>query len=139
MPKSTIWADMNGAPRRPARHLTKGDVPADPGVYAWSRGGEAVYLGKADSLMRRVWANHLGNSRSISGSAFRRNVAEALGSGLPADIKSGRVGLDDAQLAAVRAWILGCEIAWLTFPTKAAAERAEIDLMTEWKPRLRKR
>ena len=130
---------MDSAPRRPVRGLIKADVPPDPGVYAWYRRGRAVYVGKADSLVRRVWANHLGKSRSISGSAFRRNVAETLRIASSADIKSGRYALTDAELTSVRAWILGCEIAWLTFPTPAAAQRAEIDLKTEWMPLLTKR
>ena len=89
--------------------------------------------------MRRVWANHLGNSRSISGSAFRRNVAAALGIASAADIKSGRYVLADAELAAVRAWIMGCEVAWLTFPTNEAALQAERELKAEWMPELTKR
>ncbi len=139
MAKPVTWADMQVAARRPARHLTKADAPFAPGVYAWYRDGVAVYVGKADSLVRRVWANHLGNSRSISGSAFRRNVAESLGIASAADIKSGRYALTDAELATVRAWIMGCEIAWLTFPTKEAAQQAERDLKAELKPQLTKR
>jgi hypothetical protein len=124
MPKPTTWAEMHAAARRPPRHLTKDDVPSAPGVYAWYRGGTAIYVGKADSLVPRVWANHLGNSRSISGSAFRRNVAESLGIASAADIKSGRYAPTDVELVAVRAWIMSCEIAWLTFVTKEAAQQA---------------
>src|SRR6188472_4445975 len=102
----TTWADLHAAARRPARRLTKADVPFEPGVYAWYRNGRAVYVGKADSLVRRVWANHLGNSRAIHGSAFRRNVAESLGIASAADIYTGRYTLTDAELTAVRAWIM---------------------------------
>jgi len=137
--KPTTWADLHAAPRRPARHLAKADVPFTPGVYAWYRSGTAVYLGKADSLVRRVWANHLGNSRAIHGSAFRRNVAEALGIASAADIYTGRYALTDAELATVRTWIMGCEVAWLPLATKEAAAQAERDLKTEWRPSLTKR
>jgi hypothetical protein len=139
MSNPTTWADMHAAPRRPARLVTKADVPFAPGVYAWYRDGTAIYVGKADSLVRRLWANHLGNSRSVHGSAFRRNVAESLGIASAADISSGRYALSDAELAAVRAWIMGCHVAWLTSPSVAAARQAEIDLKSEWMPRLTKR
>jgi len=114
-------------------------LPIGPGVYAWYRHGRPIYVGKADSLVRRVWANHLGNSRTIGGSAFRRNVAEALGFASSADIKSKRTNLTEEQLAALRSWILGCQVAWLTTPSIAAALRAEGELKTEFMPRLTKR
>jgi hypothetical protein len=139
MARPVTWADMDAAPRRPARAVTKQDVPAGPGVYAWYRRGRPVYVGKADSLVRRVWANHLGNSRSISGSAFRRNVAASLGFASAADIKTGRSALTEAELAAVRAWIMGCHVAWLVLPTIEAARRAEADLKAESMPRLTRR
>jgi hypothetical protein len=34
---------------------------------------------------------------------------------------------------------MGCEIEWLTFPTKEAAQQAERDLKAAWKPQLTKR
>ena len=135
----TTWAVMNAANRYSARRLRRAHLPIGPGVYAWYRRGRPIYVGKADSLVHRVWANHLGNSRTIGGSAFRRNVAEALGFASPADIKSKRTRLTEEQLAALRSWILGCQVAWLTTPSIAAALRAEVELMTEFMPRLTKR
>jgi hypothetical protein len=140
MPARTVtWADANAAPRHRPVDLIRRDVPVDPGVYVWYRRGRAIYVGKADSLVERVWGDHLGQRRSIGGSAFRRNVAEHLGFGTPADIKVGRVRLTPEQLAAVRAWIMGCRVAWLTRRSIAAARLAEIQLKTEWTPPLTKR
>src|SRR5262245_47157905 len=101
---------MHAARRHMPADLTFGTVPSNPGVYAWYRRGRAVYVGKADSLARRVWSNHLGQSRSMSGSAFRRNVAEHLGIATSADIKAKRYVLNEAQLRAVRLWIEGCRV-----------------------------
>jgi excinuclease UvrABC nuclease subunit len=114
-------------------------VPDEPGVYAWYRDGKRMYLGKADSLRHRVYANHLGQSRAPTGSAFRRNVAEYLGFGKPASLKNRVLQLSADQLDAIRSWILSCEIAWLTCPTKAGAIALERKLKLEFKPPLTKR
>lgn len=133
------WADMDAAPRAAPATLTAAHVPDAPGVYAWYREGQRMYVGKADVLRDRVWGNHLGQSRAPTGSAFRRNVAEHLDFGRAADIKSGAVTLTDDQLAAMRTWILGCEVAWLTCASKADAIDLETQLKAEHKPPLTKR
>ncbi len=74
-----------------------------------------------------------------SGSAFRRNVAEHIGIATSAVIKSGAVFLTDDQLAAVRAWIIGCEVAWLSCATGAEAVELENRLKAEFRPELTKR
>jgi hypothetical protein len=107
---SRNWSDMDAARRCAGASITREMIPMAPGVYAWYRAGRRVYVGKADSLRARLWRNHLGQSSSLSGSAFRRNVAEHLGYGRPKDIKAGVIELTAEQLAGVRAWILGCEL-----------------------------
>jgi len=129
---------MNAAPRRQASLVTREMVPVEPGVYAWYRNGERIYVGKADSLRARVFGNHLRASRSLTCSAFRRNVAEHLGIASSARIKSGAVVLTEAQLADVRAWIVGCEVAWLACDSKAEAIDLESRLKKEFRPPLTK-
>lgn len=133
------WADMDAAPRADPRTLTAAHVPDAPGVYAWYRDGQRMYVGKADVLRKRVRGDHLGESKAVSNSAFRRNVAEHLGFGRAADIKKRAVALTDDQLAAMRTWILGCEVAWLTCASKADAIDLETQLKAEHKPPLTKR
>lgn len=130
---------MDARPRLRARDLRAVDVPLSPGVYAWYRRGRAVYVGKADELRGRAWSNHMGQSSSMGSSAFRRNVAEHLDFGTPGDIKAKRVRLTRIQLAEVRAWILGCALAWVECRTVAAAKELEIDMKAEWIPPLTKR
>jgi hypothetical protein len=86
-----------------------------------------------------VWGNHLGQSVGLTGSAFRRSVAERLGFGSAALIKTREVWLTDAQRANVRAWILGCEVSWLVCATDAEALLLEASLKLEHKPHLTKR
>ncbi len=114
-------------------------MPEGPGVYAWYRGGDRMYVGKADSLRDRVWGNHLGRGRGLASSAFRRNVAEHLGVGSAAAIKAGDVVLSEKQLDQVRQWIMGCEVAWLTCSTADEAVSLEASLKLEFKPPLTKR
>jgi hypothetical protein len=134
-----LWDVMDGRPRLRAKDLRAVDVPLRPGVYACYRRGRAVYVGKADELRSRAWSNHMGQSSTMGTSAFRRNVAEHLGYGAPADIKAKRVRLTPQQLAAVRVWILGCAVAWIECRTIAAAKKLENDMKAEWIPPLTKR
>jgi hypothetical protein len=84
-----LWTSMNAQPRRHAAELRKHELPDEPGVYAWYRDGDAIYVGKADSLKDRL-ARHLGRGRVMTSSAFRRNVAEHLGISTATLIKSRR-------------------------------------------------
>jgi len=130
------WTDLDATVRHGPSTLEAVVIPAVPGVYAWYRAGERVYVGKADSLRARVWGNHLGRGRGLSSSAFRRNVAAHLGFGSAAAIKARDVVLSAPQLDAVRAWILGCEVGWLTCATADEAIALETALKQEFKPPL---
>ncbi len=134
-----LWAALHAAPKHPSATLRRAYIPVSPGVYAWYRRGQAIYVGKADSLASRLWSQHLGQSASLHNSAFRRNVAESLGFGAPADIYSGRVRLEPGQLRAVRDWIMTCSVAWIQCATKLEAAALESDLKAESMPKLTKR
>ncbi len=133
------WAHMDACPRLSFATLTRADVPASAGVYALYRGGERVYVGTAASLVRRVWGNHARRTlASIRKSALRRNVAERLGIASSADILAARYIPTPDQLAAVRAWLDGCAIAWIVCDSAAAALRLEARLKAEYRPTLTK-
>jgi len=83
-----LWVAMDARPRRKPADVLNAGIPTDPGVYAWYRRGGAIYVGKADSLQQRLWSNHLGRGRVMTGSAFRRNVAQHLGIATANDIKT---------------------------------------------------
>lgn len=134
-----LWERMDRQPRHRPTPALKAALPDAPGVYAWYRNGHAVYVGKADLLGDRVWTKHMGQSRSLRTSSFRRNVAELLGFGSARDIYLKVVRLTDDQRAAVRAWIEGCEVAWVVTETAIAAELLEGDMKLEWIPPLTKR
>jgi hypothetical protein len=130
---------MDAAVRRRSVELTPEMVPNDAGVYAWYRNGERMYVGTAASLRTRLWGNHLGQSQGLTASALRRNVAEHLGFGEAAAIKRREITLTSDQLAAVRAWILSCEVAWLTCLCDVDALELETGLKAEYLPPLTKR
>lgn len=130
---------MDARPRTTAKTLSANDVPLTPGVYAWYRGRNAVYLGRASSLRRRAWSNHMGNGISMGTSAFRRNVAEYLGFGSSADIKETRIRLASSQLAEVRSWIMRCSVAWIECRTINEGVALEKAMKAEWLPPLTKR
>jgi hypothetical protein len=60
-------------------------------------------------------------------------IAKSTGSA--ADTKRLAIVPTEAQLAAVLAWIMGCEVSWLTCPTKEAA----LALKREFQPPFTKR
>jgi excinuclease UvrABC nuclease subunit len=128
---------MNWQPRHAAVGLRKPDLPEAPGVYAWYRGGEAFYVGKANSLRDRL-GRHLGRGRVMTGSALRRNVAEHLGISTAALIKSRVYQPDADELSAVRAFIKSCDVAWIAVETPAAALKLETQMKREWTPPLTK-
>jgi hypothetical protein len=129
-PIALDWSSMDAATRRPASSLTRELVPDEPGVYAWYRESARMYVGEGGSLRSRIWTNHLGQNKTLKGSALRRNVAQYLKYGSAAAINAGTIVLTTDQLAAVRAWILSCEVAWLTCATKDDALALEKKLRT---------
>ena len=137
------WQTINSLPRHVASEVTGQLIPTEPGVYAWYRSGVAVYVGKAtgrQGLRQRAWGNHMARGKgAMSGSAFRRNVAELLGFGKPSLIKANPSVLTDAQVDAVNAWIRECEVAWFTTASSGAALALERDLKAELLPPLTKR
>lgn len=130
---------MNARPRTRALLLARSDLSSRPGVYAWYRRGRPQYVGKADSLVDRAWASHMGQSHSLGRSAFRRNVAEMLGFGDANSIKTKRVRLTDEQLVAVRTWVEGCSLSWIECDSTSEAIDLESRLKAEFLPPLTKR
>jgi hypothetical protein len=129
---------MHAGPRHRGGELLKADIPTNPGVYAWYRKGAAIYVGKADRLQDRLWKNHLGRGRVMTGSAFRRNVAEHLGISTSAGIKARAYQPDADELVRVRRFIEGCHVAWLVCESKPVALDLETRMKREWMPPLTK-
>jgi len=129
---------MHGQPRHMAGELVRADIPTEPGVYAWYRQDVAIYVGKADRLQDRLWKNHLGRGRVMTGSAFRRNVAEHLGVSTAAAIKARAYQPDADELSRIRDFIEGCQVAWMVCYSKSAAPALETRMKREWKPALTK-
>jgi hypothetical protein len=136
--KTIGWADMDSRPRLGAHAARKHDIPTNPGIYGWYRLGKRIYLGKAANLQNRLWNNHLGKGICLTGSAFRRNVAEHLGIATAADIKSGRRTITRAEADTICTWISSCEVSWIVQVSEADALRAEAQLRAEFCPPLTK-
>lgn len=128
------WAAMNRGPRLLAATLRRQDIPVGPGVYAWYDMGNAVYVGKADSLLERIWDCHLAQHPSMGNSALRRNVAEHLGFGTAADIKRRACKLTPDQVAAVNARVQSWSVAWIVCASSQMACHLESAMKIEWLP-----
>jgi Holliday junction resolvase RusA-like endonuclease len=134
-----LWVTMNAQPRLRAATLTEGASPSGPGVYAWYRNSTPIYVGKAASLRSRLWRNHLGRGRSMTNSAFRRNVAEELGIAAASAIKDGVYVPSAEDVQSVNEWVRGCEGAWIVCESHDAAIELEKAMKREWLPPLTKR
>jgi excinuclease UvrABC nuclease subunit len=139
--KGTItqdWSAMSIQLKHRASELAKRDIPTSAGIYAWYFKGERIYVGKAANLRKRVGGNHLGQGTCLTGSAFRRNVAEYLGIATAADIKARRRTVSREEADRVCAFIADCEVAWITCGSEPDACCLEDALKQEYKPALTK-
>jgi len=119
------------------RNLVRAQLPDQPGVYLWRHDGRPVYVGMATSLRARAWSKHLGGGVSLSGSSLRRNVCELL-FGIPPNI-TGRPlkkKVTTEQAAAIRDWLLTCELSWQGCTTSLEADQLERRLRDEFLPQL---
>lgn len=143
MSTGTLWTDMNCRLRRSATSIAEARaVPSGPGVYAWYRGGEAVYVGRAigqDGLRGRVWKDHLRTGNDLSRSSFRRNVCEHLSIAPTSRTTIRPTVMTTTEIAPVNAWIQGCDVAWIECRTDEEATNLESRMKAEWKPPLTKR
>lgn len=134
-----LWPDMNQRPRKIIADLLREDIPKSAGVYALYKDDESIYVGKAAVLRDRIWKNHCGRGRVMNGSALRRNIAEHLQIASSADIKTRRYQPSAQEVARVRNWLDGCEIAWIQCDSERTAAQLEADFKAEYVPLLTKR
>jgi excinuclease UvrABC nuclease subunit len=134
-----LWQRMDARPRRSVASLSEPEIPSDPGVYALYKGSDARYVGKAGCLQDRVWKNHCGKGKVMTGSAFRRNVAEHLGIATAKAIKKREYQPSPEEVRIVREWIECCDVAWITCTSAEEALALETAMKDEWMPPLTKR
>lgn len=135
-PTGDDWRRLLSAPRQPASNLRRADLPEGPGVYFWSLGGAPKYVGTATSLRKRL-SSHLGGGESLAGSSLRRNVCELLFQ-IPPNVtgKPTRQKVTTEQAAAIRDWLLSCEVSWLQAQTPEDAAALEARLRRAFLPPL---
>lgn len=136
-PTAGEWGALLSAPTIPVRELARAQVPDEPGVYLWRHQGQAVYVGMATSLRGRTWSRHLGAGVSLSGSSLRRNVCELLFD-IPPNItgRPTKQKVTTEQAAAIRDWLLACELSWQVCATVLDAGQLERHLRVTFLPPL---
>ena len=136
-PTAGEWGALLSAPTIPVRELARAQVPDEPGVYLWRHQGQAVYVGMATRLRGRTLSKHLGAGVSLSGSSLRRNVCELL-FGIPPNITGRPVKqkVTTEQAAAIRDWLLACELSWQVCATVLDAGQLERHLRVTFLPPL---
>jgi excinuclease UvrABC nuclease subunit len=138
-PGGELWRRMHARPRHSISSLSRAEIPSDPGVYAIYQDGGARYVGKAGCLQDRVWKKHCGKGKVMTGSAFRRNVAEHLGIATARAIKKREYQPTPEEVRSVRHWIERSDIAWIECASEAEAIVLEMAMKDEWMPPLTKR
>jgi hypothetical protein len=139
-PPGSPWYVLDRQARYPLleMRLSHSSIPSEPGVYALYRGEKRVYVGETSSLHGRIWGGHMSRSKSMRGSALRRNVAEHLGFGSAANIYAGSTTVSDVQRETVSRWIEDCDIAWHECGSKKEARALERSLREQDLPPLNK-
>lgn len=140
--QGTWWEQMDSQSPQAVAGLDPATVPPAPGVYAFYRSGEPVYVGRAiasGGLRRRLKNQHLKTDNDLSWSAFRRNVAEHLGIAPSTVTKQRPPQLTDDQVAPINDWVAGCQVRWIACASEKEASDLEVALKNEWKPPLTKR
>ena len=135
------WSKMDARQRHPVPTVRPEVVPKSPGVYAFYREGDRIYVGRAiakGGLRKRLCGMHLLIGPDVSWSAFRRNVAET--QGVPTSVtRVHRDTLTVEQLERLNQWVAGCEVAWIECGSAAEATALEASMKAEYKPMLTKR
>ena len=136
-PSTGEWGELLGAPTIAVRELARAQLPDAPGVYLWRRQGSVVYVGMATSLCGRACGKHLGAGVSLSGSSLRRNVCELL-FGIPPNVtgRPTRQKVTPAQAAAIRDWLLECDLSWQPCASVHDADQLERRLRAVFLPPL---
>lgn len=132
------WVDLDHAVKHRVCDVIAVMLPAAPAFILVSNGPAAIHR-RATSLRDRLWKNHLSQSRSLTNSALRRNVAKYLGFGTTVALKRREITLTADQLARVDRWLRGCTLAWLVCDSAADAIDLEAQLRKEFLPHLNQR
>lgn len=137
----SLWALMRSQGDIDVAAFSPATVPAEPGVYAFFRGDDAVYVGRAVTAggLRSRLRTHTATGVDLSHSSFRRNVAEHLGVAPTSVTRIRPPRLTASDVEPVNDWIRGCTVRWLTAPSVEAAKALEDDMKREWRPPLTKR
>ncbi|WP_374113575.1 GIY-YIG nuclease family protein [Microbacterium sp. zg.B48] len=134
-PSTPEWNVVLAQPRQPASTIQRGDVPDGPGVYAWFRDGDCVYLGKASNLRSRL-GTHLGTSLDLSRSTVRSWVAVRELNLTREHTRRRPTVMTDEQVAIVTEWIRSCDLSWVTSASSEEAASLEAKLLAAWRPPL---
>ena len=132
-PSTPEWLRVLAEPRLRANSLQRGDIPAQPGVYAWFRDDGCVYLGKASELRSRL-STHLRTSLDLSRSTLRSWVAVRELDLTHEYTRRRPTVLTDEEVAIVNAWIGECDLAWTTTDSREEAALLEAKLLSAWRP-----
>lgn len=131
--RSLNWGQILSAPRRSAETIPLSSIPAAPGVYAWFKDDDCVYVGKASDLRSRL-RTHLATSLDLSRSTLRSWVA-VRELGLPREFTRQRPSVMRAeQVAVVNRWLRSCDVGWVVTQTKDQAVSLESQLLASWRP-----
>lgn len=129
------WQALLHAPRHRNALLTRSEIPAKPGVYAWFMEGDCMYVGKANDLRDRL-NSHRRTSPDLSRSTLRASVAVWLLGVTRKHARSRPSVMTPEQIQAVNAWFAQAELAWMECENTEHAAGLEARLRASWMPPL---
>lgn len=135
IPSDSSWDLLMGAPRHQATELRRANIPPTAGVYAWFRGGECVYIGKATDLRSRL-SSHRSTSLDMSRSTLRASVAVQELGVTRRFARQRPSAMTPAQVDVVNEWLANCDVAWFQCADGREARTLERRLLADRLPRL---
>lgn len=128
-------SDLFASPRHANTALRRREIPAEPGVYAWFKNAECIYIGVATSLRNRL-GTHRRQTADLSRSTLRASVAVMLFGVTRARARSRPSVMTPDEIAAVNAWFTDTKVAWIESATADDARVLERSLLENRLPPL---
>lgn len=118
----------------PASEVRREEIPEAPGLIAWFRGGECVYVGISGNLRRRI-SEHLSTTPDLSQSTLRSWVAVDILGLSRTRTRERPSTVSEEHAVAVADWLAQCDVGWKATERRADASRMREELLTQMRPR----
>ncbi|KRD53949.1 hypothetical protein ASE34_02345 [Microbacterium sp. Root280D1] len=117
-----------------AAEISRLQLPDTPGLIAWFREGECIYIGISGHIRDRI-NDHISSRPDFSRSTLRSWVAVEILGLTREKTRQRPSAITHKQADEVVAWLKQCEVGWKVTERRADASRMKEDLLSQMRPR----